>query len=233
MKYFLLGGFIVSFFGIGVFAQPLGETQLMRAAFSGDVGEIRELIASGMDIEARNEYGETALMYAARGNIETTKELIAAGSSIDAFDRIKWTPLMFAIQANNAHIVRVLIEADAEANVVGYWGSTPLTLAIKEHGGDALLIISMLLAIGTDVNAAGLFGSTQVRIPTPLIMAASIGDAPLVRLLLYAGADVEFTNEQGKSALDFARNEEIEQILLRWKRNQKDQKAKENNSVYI
>ena len=53
----------------------------------------------------------------------------------------------------------------------------------------------------------------EVTGQTPLMFAASSGNASLVNLLLSKGADVNAKNK-GKTAMDFAKKPEIKQMIL-------------------
>src|SRR5690606_38822880 len=56
------------------------------------------------------------------------------------------------------------------------------------------------LAAGTDINAADPFGGSS-----PLITAAVFGKTEMARLLIESGADLEFRNKEGSTALFSAR----------------------------
>ena len=45
--------------------QEGGHTQLMRAALAGDLKTVKMFLESGADVNARNDEGRTALMFAA------------------------------------------------------------------------------------------------------------------------------------------------------------------------
>ena len=50
----------------------LGRTALYRAAEAGDLEQCRDLVARGADLEFRNKWGVTAVMWVAReGHLET------------------------------------------------------------------------------------------------------------------------------------------------------------------
>ena len=85
-----------------------GNTPLMVAASCND-GDVQAFINRGDDVNARNEYGQTALMLAAiKGHTETVKALIDAGVYVDTRDVDGWTALMWANDKGNWEIARVL-----------------------------------------------------------------------------------------------------------------------------
>jgi len=70
----------------------------------------------------------------------------------------------------------------------------------------------LLLAHGADVNRINANGDT------PLIIAAHVGNATKVRLLLAAHADPRLKNHQGRTALSDAR----QQLINLDRKNEKD-----------
>jgi ankyrin repeat protein len=77
---------------------------------SGDVGEVRDLIARGINIDEQNEYQRTALVLAAWFNhIELVKELVCAGVALDVQDKDGTTALMFAALQNHIEVMEELM----------------------------------------------------------------------------------------------------------------------------
>jgi ankyrin repeat protein len=55
--------------------------ELWRAAESGDVNEVAQILSRGVGVNARNEHGMTALMRAARhGDAAVVRELLEHGA---------------------------------------------------------------------------------------------------------------------------------------------------------
>ena len=72
-------------------------------------------IKAGVDVNATNFSGTTALMYAAHSNaVDTTRLLIKAGADVDAKDKFAETALMYAAQNNAADTTKLLIESGAD-----------------------------------------------------------------------------------------------------------------------
>ena len=68
-------------------------------------------------------------------------------------------------------------------------------------------LITLLIATGADVNAHNPYGLT------PLHVAAKYGYAPIVDMLLAAGAKVTVLSHNGKFPLDLATDEELKKAL--------------------
>ena len=110
-----------------------------RAIQRGDVQAVGELLRSGIDVDARDRYGQTALMLAAhRGYGEIAALLVEAGADLNVAAKYNLTALMLAIVAGHAAVARVLIEAGADLDIrgtgaPGFAGKTALDLAIARE----------------------------------------------------------------------------------------------------
>ena len=153
------------------------------AASRGDVATVRALVRKGVDVNAAQGDGMTALHWAAsRGDSTLALVLLQARASVTATTRIgAYTPLHIAAQNASASVVRALLRAKADARAVTAEGVTAMHLAAM--GGDTTVIAALMQA-GADVNAVEPnFGET------PLMVAAARGRADAVRALLARGAD--------------------------------------------
>lgn len=103
-----------------------GRTALHQAAASGNVRLIRDFIAHGANVDAKNTSGETALHLAARfGHIDAVRYLIAAGANIHAKTRYtKATPLMAAAEMGQETVIRVLMAAGAQKDQRDFFGKS-------------------------------------------------------------------------------------------------------------
>ena len=86
------------------------SVDIYEAAWSGDIEAIKQHLADGTDVNAKNEKGMTPLIQAAWGDHnEITKLLIAKGADVNAMDDDGITPLDFAIvdkQSETADLLR-------------------------------------------------------------------------------------------------------------------------------
>jgi len=86
------------------------------AAQNGDTAECRRLIEGGMEVDALDPAGETALHFSTfHGMAETTRYLISRGANINTASTSypHGTPLRWASQQGHLEIVRILQEAGA------------------------------------------------------------------------------------------------------------------------
>jgi ankyrin repeat protein len=100
-------------------------SQPMNAAWEdavrrGDVEAIRAMLRAGTDVNARDRYGQTALMLAAhRGHGDIVEFLVRSGADLDVTAKYSLSAIMLAIVAGHAHIARRLAEAGADLSLRG------------------------------------------------------------------------------------------------------------------
>jgi ankyrin repeat protein len=113
------------------------------AVRSGDVDAVRDLVDAGADLDARDRYGQTALMLAAHGGHRDLVALLAErGAALDVTAKYGLSALMLAIVAGYADVARVLARAGADCGLrgtgaPGFAGKTAYDLA-RERGMDDL-----------------------------------------------------------------------------------------------
>jgi ankyrin repeat protein len=78
------------------------------------------LLDAGVDINARDQHGQTSLMIAARhGQAEVIRLLVTRGAALDHSAKYRLTALMLAVIGGHSEIVRVLVNAGANTAVRG------------------------------------------------------------------------------------------------------------------
>ena len=182
---------------------------LADAAERRDRAAIRAELGRGVDVNATQVDGTTALHWAAYyDDAETAALLVKAGANVNAANRYGVPPLTLASTNGNAAIVRLLLEAGADANVVTKGGETPLMLAARSGSVEA---VKALLVRGAKHDARESHGQTA------LMWAAAEGHAPVMRALIEAGADINATLSSGFTPFFFAVREgriEAVRVLL-------------------
>src|ERR1043166_6615195 len=105
--------------------------ELWSAAENGDVRELTVVLSRGVDVDARNEHGMTALMRAARcGHAAAVRMLLEHGADPNVARHDKFTALALAAFFGHTETVRILIEhgedrnRDALRNVAAHVGDS-------------------------------------------------------------------------------------------------------------
>lgn len=105
----------------------------------GDVQAVLDLLGRGADIDARDRYGQTALMLAAlAGHHEVVETLIAHRAKLNITAKFGLSALMLAIVAGHTEVARLLAQAGADLSLrgtgaPGFAGKTASDLA-KDRG---------------------------------------------------------------------------------------------------
>ncbi len=173
------------------------------------------LFASGLNVKAVDNFGETILMKAVQnGNYPTVERLIKMGVPVNAKNKRGETALMQAASAiRRLDIIKLLIESGADVNAAVeykndyegksyYFCYTPLINAaagteITDEPNDLTDAIQLLAANGANVNFKCGNGESA------LTMAGRASAVKGVEKLLALGADAK--GEQGTLALKYAK----------------------------
>jgi ankyrin repeat protein len=176
--------------------------RLVEAAGEGRLDEVRQLLATGVDVNAPAGGGTALSDAAATDRVEVVRELLAAGADPMIPTNEGLMPLSCA---RLPEVARLLIEAGAPVDCRNRYGTTALFL--NAHAGVELA--DLLLSRGADVEAANDDGVT------PLIWAAWRDRPEVVRRLLEAGADPNRRCRKGRTALHRTNKPETIRLLIR------------------
>lgn len=163
-----------------------------------DVRTLERLQPLGFDFNTPSPNMEPPLFLALRNeSLAVARYLIGQPEvNVDARGNADETPLMMAALKGHLDLVEALIARRAQVNKPGW---TPLHYAATHKGPNAPAITRLLLEHHAFIDAESPNGTT------PLMMAAHYGHPMVVRILLEEGADPMVRNQQGLTAIDFAR----------------------------
>ena len=113
------------------------ERALSEAAAVGNIEAVKQAIADGADVNAKN-YGLTPLHIAAQtGHKEVSELLIIKGADVNAKDRDDGSPLHHAAFWGRKEVVELLIDKGANVNAKDDIYGTPLDLAERDREDSA------------------------------------------------------------------------------------------------
>ncbi|WP_433355958.1 ankyrin repeat domain-containing protein [Microtetraspora malaysiensis] len=178
----------------------LNEELLVRAG-RGDAAGVRDALASGADVEARDRLRRTALLLAAAGDhVEVAEVLVTAGADPNAQDSRLDTPWLVTGVTGSVAMLNALLPAKPDLTVRNRYGGVSLIPACERGHVD---YVREVLKTGIDVNHVNDLGWTG------LLEAVILGDGgppyqEIVRLLVAAGADVDLADRDGVTPLGHA-----------------------------
>ncbi len=121
------------------------DQQLLQAASEGNLSEVIKSLAKGANVNAREQFGDTALNHAAKyGHVEVAKRLLEAGADIENQGGANLTPLMNAAlvkqrSADHFAIVQLLLERGARVSQ-DLLSSVQLRINILEENAEAGMV---------------------------------------------------------------------------------------------
>ncbi|KAI8810191.1 ankyrin repeat-containing domain protein [Cladochytrium replicatum] len=178
---------------------PEGMTLLMVVAEKLSSSTATGLIESGADVNAKDKYGQTALLYTAKNDSygeEVATCLLKHGASVDVLDKdgnnMLFKELSRDSWLSSAPVCLLLLKNGSKIMGVSSLGETTLHLAVNKN--DATLI-RILIHSGADIDAKDNFGKT------PLLRSIELYFDDAGKALVEAGADTTIRDDDGFDAL--------------------------------
>lgn len=176
-----------------------GRTLLIYAAAAGQIDMVNYAIGAGADVNMQDDFGMSALHYAARENHAAVvlRLLQQDNLALNLRNNIGNTPLVSAILNESTEVINILltpvnVQRGLNINLANNEQFSPLVLAILK---DDLVLLNRLLQLGVQVGFI---------LPNVTALQFAVGrqkERMVERLLLIPGLDVNQKNEKGETAL--------------------------------
>ena len=192
------------------------NADLLDAAFSGDVQDVKQLIKKGANVNAKSEHGRTTpLMEASsEGYTEVAELLIKKGANVNAKSEHGWTPLMEAASGGHIETAELLIKKGANVNYkapelceIGDDNPNGHTVLMMAHGSKKM--IELLIKNGANVNAKGLNGYTLL-----MQLSEDSDKKEIIEMIIKNGANVNARDKYGQTALMTAAHHNSDAVEL-------------------
>jgi hypothetical protein len=170
--------------------------------------EILTIETGRLDVNAKDEYGVTALIDASfEGQKEVVELLIIEGADLNARDNKGDTALMGAAIRGHSEILELLIGNGADVDAKDNAGNTALMDAAKYERESTCDLMALLIDYGAEVDAQNKYGITA------LMNAAQWGHTENVACLIAEGADINAKAKSGASALKLSELSEHKDVI--------------------
>ena len=211
---------------------------IFEAARTGNVEELKRNLANGVDVNAKDERGNTVLMIGTKfGYIDVVNTLLESGANANLMNYLKETALMYAAMRCDPTIVVALLKNCVDnIDATDFHGDTALITAVRSFNAD---IVNILIKKGANINVKGEYGKTALIFAvntttniiniliengadinaksacgeTALMVSAGHGYINIVTTLLANGADINVTDRLGDTALTVAVSRRYNKIV--------------------
>lgn len=177
------------------------QENFFNSVVRGQTEIVKLFLEAGMSPNAK-QGGITALMEASRRgktHREIAAALIQAGAEINAQDPYGVTPLSFAAISGSLETIQRLLKSGANVKAKDVDGRTALIETLTTENDLPPETIEELIQAGSEVNVR-IYGGL-----TPLMIAAA-GNSRILKALIRAGADLNAVDDQGATALRWAKD---------------------------
>jgi ankyrin repeat protein len=158
---------------------------------------VKTLLASGAQVNAVDEWGNTALLLAVQeGSIDTVQQLLRAGALPEGRGGAM-TPLGAAALRGHTMVARMLIRGNADVNAVGANGHTPLMNAVSLN---RLEVTRVLMAAGANTSVLDRAGDNV------LMVCVNKNYPDMLALLLTLGVKPDLVDTNGLTPLYWAQH---------------------------
>jgi ankyrin repeat protein len=168
------------------------SADVYQAIRNNDLVRLKVLVRTAEDANAKDESGNTPLLYAAAtGSFESMKFLLDRGTDVNVQNAFGATALVWS--ATDPAKVRLLLDHGANVNLATKQGRTAIFVAAMSDQSAGT--VRLLAAKGADLKVKDAFQNTA------LTAAATGNDLETIRIALDAGVDVNAESMTGLTPL--------------------------------
>lgn len=251
IKKIFLSFFIINFSLSFIFSMQDNKNlsiELVEAVKTGNLIRLKEIINLGVNINNKDQNGNTILFLASLyGQKEVVELLINIGANVNERDNNGRTPLMYAAYNGHTSVIELLLQSGADVYQTDNWGTrTAIYVAFFnghrevldlfedwgfEHFINDSVVINRLsnltLEKKFDLRVQDIFkrflkwvGDNDViyNNKTVLMRAAEIGNEEAVEILLKAGTNINLKNDLDQTALSLAKENNKLNIIVMLKK---------------
>lgn len=172
--------------GAEIHADSFGNTPLHQSCYNGHSEAVKAMLRNpDIEVDAKNDAGETPLYIAVReNNLYIAELLLKEGADAKQQNDSGESLLHLAARQRKPHMVDTLVKHGADVDARNRSGETPLICAIKSKGAQKgnVDIVELLLEYKADVECTDIWGNSA------LYYAMECGSNAIVEMLLEAGA---------------------------------------------
>ena len=156
----------------------MAENPLHKFARAGDLYKIRETVATGADVNAKDEFGATPLDYAiAEKHPDAAELLLELDADVSIQDNDGSTALQWAIEHGLPVVLQALLNKCSEAVSISDKNGNQALWTAAHHARGNYEMVKMLLKCGADTTHRNNVDRS------PIDLATTRDDAELLQLL--------------------------------------------------
>ena len=210
----------------------MSRDDLFKAIDVADEAQIRDILAKDSALaSSRSSDGVSAVLFTLYlAKYDLTKALLEHNPDLDLFDlsALDMDQELAPVLDHETDINHLSGDGFSALHLACFFGSLKTAALLVEKGANVNIhagnmsdlrplhsacaagqgaIVSLLLKAGAKPNVIQAGGYT------PLMTAASLGNAPVVDMLMEYGADKTIKSDDNRTAADFARNADFEALV--------------------
>ena len=194
-----------------------GKTALHCIDSDSSVTEIKILVNGGADLKIRDKDQDTPIYNTVCFSNTEVLKYLAKKTKLDIVGGFQGGPLYIACYRSELHLMKILVDAGADVNLVDSVVRTPLQMACRCTKSSTEERESVIFYLVNEANVnvhivGGLYGSA-------INAACAWSNSEVVRLKLENGVRIDVEDNMGRTAVHFAVARSIgifEEILGSW-----------------